>query len=623
MFTLAILVASCKAQDRHAGLAGELAAAEVVDNSDDLDVSVAPEMSPIEHDMGRDTETSSIEDLEEEEEEEQEEEELELRSILTPSVAFAEGDEAKKDEVDVGADPAKLTGVAPTPFSATTSGSVDTDLESAAGAAVFADATDAAGAAGGPQGGHVAAAGEESDSDDGPVHATSGPEGVGAETAAAEGSASKVAADTPTEPVSTWNEEGKGKGQGENSNRDTEDAAENETGDQSAGGEATEERAKLARAEGEGTIVTSGDSFVDDYNEKHEVPGSGAAELDAPAAVAAAAAAAAGGGMGDEIPESASSAAGGDASAYAAPDVAAASTAEIEAQEKQLRTSLPPSTSEDGATLGAEASADAATDAAAAAAAAATATAARANEATATTTSATAVSNVIPGQSDISSTSGGDGDGGNGGGAVGDDAVSIPSSSSVAGSPAPAAMGPQAPARPGEPSSSTATSVSAAGYDDDRPLHVEGSHDGGGRIDGDITEDHDSASTRVHSDQKKIGRRSGGVEGNDEAGASNRDRSGGRNSSNSGGWNEAGGHERHRGSVEKGEGGEVGTGGGGAGRGDEGDGRGDGDARGGIGGDAEFPRGSAEELAQLVRDMEAELMRKVLAEEDAKSLLDM
>ncbi|CAN0414270.1 unnamed protein product [Ectocarpus sp. 12 AP-2014] len=47
-----------------------------------------------------------------------------------------------------------------------------------------------------------------------------------------------------------------------------------------------------------------------------------------------------------------------------------------------------------------------------------------------------------------------------------------------------------------------------------------------------------------------------------------------------------------------------------------------GDASGSSGGAVEFPRGSPEEMAQRVRDMEAELVRKLLAEEDAKSLLD-
>ncbi|CAM9661843.1 unnamed protein product, partial [Ectocarpus sp. 8 AP-2014] len=53
-----------------------------------------------------------------------------------------------------------------------------------------------------------------------------------------------------------------------------------------------------------------------------------------------------------------------------------------------------------------------------------------------------------------------------------------------------------------------------------------------------------------------------------------------------------------------------------------GDGVDGGDASGSSGGAAEFPRGSPEEMAQRVRDMEAELVRKLLAEEDAKSLLD-
>lgn len=48
-------------------------------------------------------------------------------------------------------------------------------------------------------------------------------------------------------------------------------------------------------------------------------------------------------------------------------------------------------------------------------------------------------------------------------------------------------------------------------------------------------------------------------------------------------------------------------------------GSGGGGDEGGIG----FARGSQEELAQRVRDMEAELLRKLLAEEDAKTLLDM
>ncbi|CAM9893740.1 unnamed protein product [Laminaria digitata] len=51
----------------------------------------------------------------------------------------------------------------------------------------------------------------------------------------------------------------------------------------------------------------------------------------------------------------------------------------------------------------------------------------------------------------------------------------------------------------------------------------------------------------------------------------------------------------------------------------------DGDGGGGGGGrdaGADFARASQEELAQRVRQMEAEVMRKLLAEEDAKSLLD-
>ena len=48
-----------------------------------------------------------------------------------------------------------------------------------------------------------------------------------------------------------------------------------------------------------------------------------------------------------------------------------------------------------------------------------------------------------------------------------------------------------------------------------------------------------------------------------------------------------------------------------------------GGAAGGDAADIEFARGSQEELAQRVRQMEAEVLRKILAEEDAKSLLDM
>ncbi|CAM9295342.1 unnamed protein product [Scytosiphon promiscuus] len=48
----------------------------------------------------------------------------------------------------------------------------------------------------------------------------------------------------------------------------------------------------------------------------------------------------------------------------------------------------------------------------------------------------------------------------------------------------------------------------------------------------------------------------------------------------------------------------------------------EGDGDGGADGGTDFSRGSPEELAQRVRDMEAELVRKLLAEEDAKSLLD-
>ncbi|CAN0025224.1 unnamed protein product [Ectocarpus fasciculatus] len=55
--------------------------------------------------------------------------------------------------------------------------------------------------------------------------------------------------------------------------------------------------------------------------------------------------------------------------------------------------------------------------------------------------------------------------------------------------------------------------------------------------------------------------------------------------------------------------------------GDDVDGGGDG-ASGSSGGAAEFLRGPPEEMAQRVRDMETELVRKLLAEEDAKSLLD-
>ncbi|CBJ48995.1 conserved unknown protein [Ectocarpus siliculosus] len=53
-----------------------------------------------------------------------------------------------------------------------------------------------------------------------------------------------------------------------------------------------------------------------------------------------------------------------------------------------------------------------------------------------------------------------------------------------------------------------------------------------------------------------------------------------------------------------------------------GDGVDGGDASGSSSGAAGFPRGSPEDMAQRVRDMEAELVRKLLAEEDAKSLLD-
>lgn len=388
---------------------------------------------------------------------------------------------------------------------------------------------------------------------------------------AAEGAALESEDDTPRKPEPAGTDEGNDTGQ-EGTSQEQE-AGETQDGNIQPVEETKEEvkEAKSPTANGDSEdTAASGDIVVDGYGDTHEVLGSGAPKLSIPAAVTT--------------------------------------------DDDQVGSSGPITHPVDGS--------------AETAAAAAAATAAETLE----TQASAAVATTESGDNDIEASSSSSEDGEDDVGA-GDDGVEPGTSypSSIAEPTAPGGGEPQEPVRPTGPRSAAGGAAAASDVQGVRPMQAEGSHggrgngvddggDGGDSSDGGSGVVDDEATVDRAPEGSKTGSLPGGVEEDTETAPSNRSSSGGGGSSTrSSGRNEAGGHERHGGDVGQGDRGEPGGGGQGANRRDKGGGRRDDGASGG----AEFPRSSPEELAQRVRDMEAELVRKLLAEEDAKSLLDM
>lgn len=349
--------------------------------------------------------------------------------------------------------------------------------------------------------------------------------------------------------------------------------------------EAREEKLPTAYGDSEGT-AGSGDIVVDGHPNTHEVPDLGTAKLGVPTAVTT---------DDGQVGSADSTTQSVDDSAETGGGGGASLSAENEDQHQQRLPPMPPTASDNGSSLVAQASA-----------------ATMAAGATQVKDSAVTTTKPVDNHLEESGSSSRDGEGGVG--AVDDD---LESGTSYPSSIASATSGGRGPQKPGGPEPSTDSTPAASDVDGARPLRAEGSQGGRGDDDG-----HDGRSGVMNDDttvnrtraDSKTGRRPKGAEEDTETPPSNRSSSSDGGSGSGSRWNEAGGHRRRDGDAGQGESG--GAGGGGEG------GRRDDDASSGVAG-TDFTRGSPEELAQRVRDMEAELLRKLQAEEDAKSLLDM
>ena len=572
------------------------------DNSnynDDLDASSTPEMAPIEDAAtGENTGSFGVEGREEL---------PETRNILTPSVA-AEAEHGYEDtpvvDETAGGAAAADTG---------TAGPTDTAESSESGNPQQSQA--------------VPVAGEEGD-----------------DSTAAGRTTLEVEGGTPVTALGIA-DEGNDTGQQEISQeQEAEERRDDKVQASETKGGGDEEKLPTVDDDGEDT-VGSGHIVTDGHHDAAEgevILASGTQKLSAPAAVTA---------DDDQVDSSdhITRIAEGDAQpadAIAAAAAAASSDGNEEQQQQQQqqqqrqqrqrqqqqRSSMPSGTSDNGSLLDARASA--------------TTTAAGATQAkdsaVATTEAGDGDLGVSGGSSSSSSSSSSsDDDGEDGTDAVDDTAAESGTSyvSSIADPAAPGGGEPQEPVRPAGPRSPKGSIPGAASdVEDARPSHADGSQDGaeGGIDEGEDGDDGDDGDGGVVDDDTTTADRARADsttgrlpeitdEGEAETAPSNRSRSGGGgggSGSSRSGWNEGGGHERHKGGEGQGVSGKAGGGEEkeeGAYRRDQGGGRRDGGASGG----AEFPRGSPEELAQRVRDMEAELVRKLLAEEDAKSLLDM
>ncbi|CAN0279666.1 unnamed protein product [Pylaiella littoralis] len=639
--TLAGLLSSCQAEESiniNNNQREEIVAAEVVDNDGGLDDPNAPEMAPIEDFTDGTTTDDVVED---------EEEVLCVPAVSTPSVALDQEEKGEDGSTAsasfLGADPAVEEAAAAAEAAAlsiTNTVIVDPDPPAAdvvtfgAGTADTVDTADGAAGAAGPENGsqqHDPDAGDGGNGEGGgggggeAVHVSSELDGVGNKSTTESATGFDALANAMDD------DEWGGTGRPEESTQDE---------DEGAPDVETKEEVKVVRlptaADGdrEGDKKNGGD-VVNGHGNVHEVVASGVAELSVSTAVSFA-----DGHRHDGHSESTIRVVGGGADADRNPAAAVFPALAAEGEEQQQpRQPMSSSTSGTGLSLDAQASVAPTAAAAAAATSVQGSDAAAASAPTAVRGNDLELNGDGSSSSNSSSTSSSHGDE-DGGGAADGVPISLSQSSFgvTAGSAATVAdREPQKPERPGDVSSSSTTAEGitsatvVADKDDVRPSRAEEAPHGGGDVGGMSGSAADRA--RSGSGSKKADRRPEGAEEKTEATApSNHGSNGGGSNGSGGGRALATGHERHGGDVVgRGENsGEVEGGsedanrsGGGGGHGGGTDiASGAGSGGGGRGGGTEFPRGSPEELAQRVRDMEAELVRKLLAEEDAKSLLD-